>query len=398
MAGRKEGDNAAANKVQVGARRRLGLRPMAPVMALAFTAATVAVPAARGAGVVPSPLCLARSQAPAIGVTSSGPTWPDPASHPGLQRWTLASRAMSGATITVNVLVPPGYSPAAATPYKALYLLHGHGGGADDWWKKADGHGTPLEGIVGRLPLILVMPDGGYDGWYSDWYGVDVDGHNGTDPNRAPAWETFHVDELVPFVDAHYRTEPDRGGRLIAGLSMGGFGAVSYAARHPKLFATVGSFSGAVDTRLDDPAEPLIQPVAQNLPDRKPPDNCVWGDGITQHDVWVAHNPADQVAGLETRGARVALYASSGDGCLPGLPACQSAGLLGPGNAGAIVTEWGIRQQNESFRQKLEAYCAPSRRCAARQYDFYSPGIHDWSYWLPELGKFLQWAHGQGAV
>src|SRR5207244_819175 len=110
--------------------------------------------------------------------------------------------------------------------------------------------------------------------WYSDWYGVDLDGHNGSDAERAPAWETFHVSELVSFVDGQYRTVRSRGGRLVAGLSMGGFGSMIYAARHPDLFVAAGSFSGAVDTRLFDPAEPLIQPVASNLPDGKSPDQC----------------------------------------------------------------------------------------------------------------------------
>ena len=62
-----------------------------------------------------------------------------------------------------------------------------------------------------------------------------------------PEWETFHIQQLIPWIDDRYRVDPSRAARAIAGLSMGGFGAMSYAARHPDLFSWAGSFSGAVD-------------------------------------------------------------------------------------------------------------------------------------------------------
>src|SRR6266480_1971583 len=73
-----------------------------------------------------------------------------------------------------------------------------------------------------QFPLVIVMPDGGHDaeaGWYSDW----------ADGSRQ--WETFHMRTLVRYVDHHFRVLR-RGHRAVAGLSMGGFGAMSYAARH----------------------------------------------------------------------------------------------------------------------------------------------------------------------
>src|SRR6185503_16528768 len=59
-----------------------------------------------------------------------------------------------------------------------------------------------------------------------------------------PMWETFHIEQVVPWIDANLRTVAKRTGRAIAGLSQGGFGALSYAARHPDLFTSVASFSG----------------------------------------------------------------------------------------------------------------------------------------------------------
>ena len=53
-----------------------------------------------------------------------------------------------------------------------------------------------------------------------------------------PKLETFTIEQLIPWVDGHYRAAARRRGRAVAGLSMGGFGAMSYAARHPDLFAS----------------------------------------------------------------------------------------------------------------------------------------------------------------
>src|SRR5206468_9699510 len=105
-----------------------------------------------------------------------------------------------------------------------------------------------------RLPLIVVMPQaagqGQGGGWASDWRN---EGRGGP-----PKWETFTIGELVPWVDATYRTSARRAGRAIAGLSMGGFSAMSYAVRHPDLFAAASSYSGATDTN-----NPKVWPVIQ---------------------------------------------------------------------------------------------------------------------------------------
>src|SRR5204863_156120 len=87
--------------------------------------------------------------------------------------------------------------------------------------------------------------DDGADGSYSDWYGSVI----GTG-ERAPAWETYHVKELIPFIDATFPTAVDRSHRFIAGLSSGGHGAMKYAAIYPQLFGAAGEFSGALDVRL----------------------------------------------------------------------------------------------------------------------------------------------------
>src|SRR5438270_13253936 len=129
------------------------------------------------------------------------------------------------------------------------------------------------------------MPDGGYDGFYSDWYGSDLDGHT---PNPPPAWETFHIHELLPWVDGTFPTIASRAGRAIAGLSMGGFGSMSYAARHPDLFVAAAAFSGAVDSNRPAGA---ADDALTGLDGGHPGD--LWGPRLTQEVRWRAHNPWD---------------------------------------------------------------------------------------------------------
>jgi len=329
---------------------------LAAVTLVTGTASALATPPAPV-----SPICVARTQSPAVGLSVT-----DAVDRTDRVRdYTVASAAMGG-TEHVLVMVPPNYDGSGATRYPVLFLLHGHGGGAADWFN----HG--VEGIVNdpAHPIIVVMPDGGYDGWYSDWYGVDIDGHHGTDGNAAPAWETFHIDELIPWVDATFPTTAVRAGRAIAGLSMGGFGAMSYAARHPDLFAAAGSFSGAVDTRLDWPFGPLATAVAANLPDRQLPDECIWGDPITQDARWQAHNPTDLAANLHG----VSLFLASGNG-LPGDGDSP--------NPGASLTEFGVAEMNAAFAQALATAGVPFAS------DFRDHGVHAWNYWQADLTHFL---------
>ena len=89
--------------------------------------------------------------------------------------------------------------------------------------------------ITDGKPLITVMPDGGKVGWYTNWV---------SQSGGAQAWRDFHVDQLIPWIDANLRTIASKSGRAIAGLSMGGFGAVRYAQDRPDLFAFVGQLLG----------------------------------------------------------------------------------------------------------------------------------------------------------
>ncbi|HLG01915.1 MAG TPA: alpha/beta hydrolase family protein [Acidimicrobiia bacterium] len=262
----------------------------------------------------------------------------------------------------VRVIVPTAYcTEGNTTAYPVLYLLHGAG---DTWatWT----NNTDVEEFSAAFDVIIVMPDGGHGttpgneaGWYSDWHDGSRD------------WETFHTDVLIDWVDATYRTLDTADHRAVAGLSMGGFGAMSYAGRHPDLFSAAASFSGAVDTMHGWPANGFGYQAAQ--PFFGTPDDRVWGDAVTNADEWRAHNPADLAPALVGK----TLVLATGTGT-PGGPAGDN-----PSNPGGYGVEAFIFQLNVSFQAHLRV------AGAAFTDQGYLGGLHDWPYWEMALHHAL---------
>ena len=131
-------------------------------------------------------------------------------------------------TTGVCVYLPSGYKPHGRTRYPVLYLLHGGGGDAADWVNFGDLQATA---DAASTRMIVVMPDGTNGVWYDH-------------PNGSVRNETYVIDHVIPYVDAHYKTIASRRGRIVAGLSNGGLGALVFAAKHPDLFAAASSMSG----------------------------------------------------------------------------------------------------------------------------------------------------------
>ena len=195
----------------------------------------------------------------------------------------------------VRVTFPNDYFQSGTTRYPVLYLLHGGAGGNSAQWTTGGG---AAEALTSGRPLITVMPDGGKVGWYTNW--VDQSG-------GAQAWRDFHVDQLIPWVDANLRTVATKSGRAIAGLSMGGFGAVRYAQDRPDLFAYVGSFSGAVDLRDSGTRSVIGQQAMQNGYSPAGP----FGSPFPPMDTtWNALDPVGRAAQLQ--GVAIGLYAGGG--------------------------------------------------------------------------------------
>ncbi len=126
---------------------------------------------------------------------------------------------------SMNIIVPEGRKG----PFPVLYLLHGLSDDHSIWHRR-----TSIERYVEGLGLIVVMPDG-HRSFYC----------NSSSPDGL-AYEDHMTKDVVGFVDNTFPTIRRPAGRAIAGLSMGGYGAVMLAMRHPDLFGVAASHSGAV--------------------------------------------------------------------------------------------------------------------------------------------------------
>jgi S-formylglutathione hydrolase FrmB len=266
---------------------------------------------------------------------------------PRLSELTFATSAFAAPT-RARVLLPDGYSRSARR-YPVLFLLNGGAGSYLDWTTLGD-----AERATAGVPLVVVMPDGGTGGNYTDWYGDDGSG-------QRPLWETFHVAELLPWVDARYRTT---GAHAVAGMSMGGTGALHYAARHPDLFAAAASFSGAVDV-----LDPVMTPITETtgVIDGALP-GAVFGPRLTQEIRWRASNPIDLAGNL--RSTWVSLATGNGE-----------AG--GPDGGGQDPTERIVHAENVALHDRMTALGIRHR------WDDYGPGGHVWFYWKRELRDVL---------
>jgi putative tributyrin esterase len=132
-----------------------------------------------------------------------------------------------------NIVLPRGYDESTQR-YPVLYLLHGLTQNYTAWGLS---NGTPFyAGLYDDL--IVVMPDAG-NSWYVNWT-ADAGGQKNN-------WEDHVITDVINHVDWNFRTIARREGRAISGLSMGGYGAITLGLRHPEMFISIGSTSGALE-------------------------------------------------------------------------------------------------------------------------------------------------------
>jgi S-formylglutathione hydrolase FrmB len=223
-------------------------------------------------------------------------------------------------------------------------LLHGYGGSYTEWVQLTD-----LVAFTQHLPLIVVMPEGGI-GWYMD------------PALPGPNWETYHIGELIPYIDNHFRTVATRRGRAVAGLSMGGMGAFVYAARHPDLFVAAASISGILDAENYNPYFTGAQPSPSQV-----------FAPVCGQSVWClrAHDPVDLVSNL--RGLH--LFLSCGNG--------KPGPFDGTYDAASGKVEASIHTTLESMAAALRGAHIPATA------DDYGPGTHSWPYFQRELHRAM---------
>jgi S-formylglutathione hydrolase FrmB len=261
---------------------------------------------------------------------SSGEASPLAAMHQILQ-----ASSLDGAELPYRVFVPADYGETERR-YAVLYLLHGLQGNENDWWQRSH-----LPEYAAKYQLIIVMPGVG-DTWYAN-----------SASNPKARYEDVIVSDLIPYIDAHYRTIATRDDRAIAGLSMGGLGAMKFALRYPRLFAFAGSFSGAFD--VPRTARLGKSPSAKMLKDL----HAIFGDEKSEtrreNDVfWLLDQAKKDKTTLPY------LYVSSGSS--DPLP-----------------------QVSESNPRFAEALSARNLRFEYNE----RPGTHDWQFWDSEINLML---------
>lgn len=133
-----------------------------------------------------------------------------------------------------NVVILPKSYAEGNTRYPVVYLLHGCGGNYASWITIK----PELPQLASQYNLIIVCPDGLINSWY--W---------NSPLNKDMQFEDYISDEVIRYIDSHYRTIADRSARAISGLSMGGHGAMWNAIRHRNVFGAAGSISGGLDIR-----------------------------------------------------------------------------------------------------------------------------------------------------
>jgi S-formylglutathione hydrolase FrmB len=275
------------------------------------------------------------------------------------------------------VYLPPAYDARSTRRYTVIYYLHGATGQESDWVAMGD-IDLIADSLVARgMPeVLLVMPDGD-DGWYSDapadrgYAACDADS---TQSHAAPTYcvehsryETYVAVDLVRHVDSTYRTRGDRAHRAIAGLSMGGYGAMAIALGHPDVFAAAASHSGVLSPLYAGP-HPFVPPAryAANYDSLR----AAWGNGFLWSTIspalgpdtapWFARDPARRAARLVAAHTPVpALFIDVG-------------------------AQDGLVDQSRAFSWELTRLGIPH---AYAEW----PGAHNWRYWYAHVGESLRW-------
>lgn len=264
-----------------------------------------------------------------------------------LSVWSPSTRRNTN----VRLMLPADWASNPARDYPALYLMHG----ANEWvdyrsWTEF----TDVESFLADKPVLTVMPSDGSSGFFTKEWNYGRKG--GAD------YETFHTQELPQILERAYRSTDKR---AVAGISIGGYGAMAYAARHPGLFGAAASYSGLLHLRQDK-----TWMVVSTIRVRANRDFfSLWGHPQYQGRIWRSVNPydlAEQLRGTE-------LYVSSGNGRPGPFEKPDDLNILGN-----PIEEWSWNN-SRAFVKRLEQLKIPAT------VDLYRGGTHTWPYWERQM-------------
>lgn len=280
-----------------------------------------------------------------------------------------------GTTKRLLVYLPPSYARDTARRFPVAFYLHGLGGNEDNWLLQAR-----IDRVADSLfargagEAIVIMPDGD-DSWYSTWATLPAAAACAADTVRKepaasycvpwPHYDDYIARDLVAHVDSNYRTLHSPAHRGIAGLSMGGYGAVTLALRYPDVFSSAASHSGVLAPALLGP-RPFREPArwAQTPAELREAAGARYG--------WFAH-----IFGRDTIG----WYARDPSRLVGRL---VSAGTPVP----ELFVDVGV---SDVFVDQNRAFAATLRGFGLSYVYTEHPGGHDWTYWRTHLPESLHW-------
>jgi S-formylglutathione hydrolase FrmB len=234
-----------------------------------------------------------------------------------------------------NVIIPANYN-LNDERYTTVYLLHGYSGDYNDWISH-----TGLIKYAKDFNFIIVTPDG-RNSWYTN---------SPTVKNRN--FEDLIMKDLIPYIDHKYRTLSTRHGRAIAGLSMGGYGAMKLALKYSSSFFYAVSFSGA----LQFPGILKDYYKSNTLKGIEPSLKEAFGETEDEH--WRKNDPM--------------IFADS-------IPIANMPYLYI--TIGKDDPLYGIVEINRAFTEKL--------RKRGALYEYHElPGVHNWIFWDKEIQNVL---------
>lgn len=285
----------------------------------------------------------------------------------------VVSQAL-GVAKHVAIYLPPSYGRDSTRRYPVAYYLHGLLGTEADWLSRG-GIDAVADSIFdrGAAEMIIVMPDGD-DGWWTTWsdqvsYRACADSIRNESASRycvqRARYDEYVARDVVRHVDSTYRTRADRDNRGVAGLSMGGYGAVAIALRYPDVFGAAASHSGVLSPLYTGP-KPFAAPAryASTVEEARAPAGIYfsrylqyWGRDIAR---WRSADPATMAAEAKRRGVRMpAIFFDCG-------------------------RDDGFIDQNRAFDAELTRLGVPHRYAEW-------PGAHSWRYWSEHLPQSLAW-------
>ena len=335
------------------------------------------------------PLVVATACTPASSSTLAGAPFPV-ASDSIETRWARGSvRTDSfavpslGVTKRYLVYLPPSYASAPRRRYAVAYYLHGLYGDETNWARlgRLDRAMDSLVAI-GVREMIVVMPDGD-DSWYTTWETprafdecVRTTRREAAERycTRSQRYDEYIARDLVRHVDSTWRTRPDVRHRAVAGLSMGGMGAVNLAVTYRDTYSAAASHSGVLAPLFIGP-KPFAEPPHHASDMREL--EAAWSASLfgtilpafgVELDGWRRRDPVSLVREAKSAGRP--------------LPALR----VDVGRDDGLVVNG-----NRAFRWELERAGVPL------EYHEH-PGAHSWEYWRSHVGESLRWLAERVAV